>query len=133
MAVQAVIFDWGGTLTPWHSVDLSGLWHEVCAGHFAAPRAAEIAAAIHAAELELWQLANTRQLSSTMSHVFERAGVTPTDALLASYSTAWEPHTYTDPDAPDLLRHLRERGIRTGVLSNTFWPRSWHEEIFRRD
>ena len=22
MAVKAVIFDWGGTLTPWHGIDL---------------------------------------------------------------------------------------------------------------
>ncbi|MGD0685332.1 MAG: HAD family hydrolase, partial [Streptosporangiaceae bacterium] len=27
----------------------------------------------------------------------------------------------------------RERGIRIGVLSNTMWPRDWHEEVFRRD
>ena len=76
---------------------------------------------------------NREQRSATMSHVFERAGITPPDGLLAAYSTAWDPHTYTDPDAPELLRYLRGRGIRIGVLSNTFWPRSWHEEIFRRD
>jgi putative hydrolase of the HAD superfamily len=133
MAVQAVIFDWGGTLTPWHTVDLALLWRSACAGHYAAERAAEVAAAVHAAELELWQLANSEQRSSTLSHVFERAGVTPSEALLASYSRVWEPHTYTDPDAPALLGHLRERGIKVGVLSNTFWPRAWHEEIFRRD
>jgi putative hydrolase of the HAD superfamily len=34
---------------------------------------------------------------------------------------------------PPLLRDLRQRGVRIGVLSNTFWPRAWHEEIFRRD
>jgi len=133
MAVQAVIFDWGGTLTPWHTVDLGGLWQTVCAEHYAGARAAQVAAAVHAAELELWQLANTEQRSSTLSHVFERAGVTPDEALLVSYSRAWEPHTYTDPDAPALLGYLRERGIKVGVLSNTFWPRDWHEEIFRRD
>ena len=88
---------------------------------------------MHAAELELWGLATTEQRSATLSHVFERAGVTPSEALLASYSRAWEPHTYIDPDAPALLGHLRERGIKVGVLSNTFWPRDWHEEIFRRD
>jgi len=133
MAVRAVIFDWGGTLTPWHTVDVGGLWQSVCADHYAAARAAEVAAAVHAAELELWRLATTEQRSSTLSHVFDRAGVTPSEALLASYSRAWEPHTYIDPDAPALLGHLRERGIKVGVLSNTFWPRDWHEEIFRRD
>ena len=26
MAIEAVIFDWGGTLTPWHNVDIRGAW-----------------------------------------------------------------------------------------------------------
>jgi putative hydrolase of the HAD superfamily len=133
VAVQAVIFDWGGTLTPWHAVEVSDLWQQACVGHFAAERAVEVATAVHAAELDAWQLAEREHRSSTLSHIFERAGITPNDALLASYSSAWEPHTYTDPDAPALMTYLRERGIRIGVLSNTFWPRSWHEEIFRRD
>ena len=133
MSVQAVIFDWGGTLTPWHTVDLTEIWHAVCTRHFAAERAVEVATAMHAAERELWQLAEREHRSSTMNHVFERAGVAPSEDLLASYSSAWEPHTFTDPDAPALLSYLRERGIKVGVLSNTFWPRRWHEEIFRRD
>jgi putative hydrolase of the HAD superfamily len=133
VSVQAVIFDWGGTLTPWHTVDLTEIWHAVCTRHFAAERAVEVATAMHAAERELWQLAEREHRSSTMNHVFERAGVAPSEDLLASYSSAWEPHTFTDPDAPALLSYLRERGIKVGVLSNTFWPRRWHEEIFRRD
>jgi putative hydrolase of the HAD superfamily len=133
VTVQAVIFDWGGTLTPWHSVDISELWRSVFNQHLTGEHADRAAAAVHAAEADLWRLAEREQRSSTLSHIFERAGVTPSEALLASYSTAWEPHTFTDPDAPALLRHLRERGIKIGVLSNTFWPRAWHEEIFRRD
>jgi putative hydrolase of the HAD superfamily len=133
VSVQAVIFDWGGTLTPWHTVDLTEIWRAVCTRHFAAERAVEVATAMHAAERELWQLAEREHRSSTMNHVFERAGIAPSEDLLASYSSAWEPHTFTDPDAPALLSYLRERGIKVGVLSNTFWPRRWHEEIFRRD
>jgi putative hydrolase of the HAD superfamily len=133
VGVAAVIFDWGGTLTPWHAIDPAELWRGVCAEHFTAGSVSEVAAAICAAEQDLWQLVTSEQRSSTMSHVFERAGVTPPDGLLASYSRAWDPHTFTDPDAPALLSDLRKRGIKVGVLSNTFWPRSWHEEIFRRD
>jgi putative hydrolase of the HAD superfamily len=131
--MQAVIFDWGGTLTPWHTIDPVALWRGVCTEHYSAEQAADVAAAIHAAERDLWQVAESEHRSSTMNAVFERAGIAPSEALLASYSRAWEPHTYTDPDAPALLTYLRERGIRVGVLSNTFWPRDWHEEIFRRD
>ena len=32
-----------------------------------------------------------------------------------------------------MLRELRRRGIKVGVLSNTMWPRSAHEQIFVRD
>jgi putative hydrolase of the HAD superfamily len=133
VTVQAVIFDWGGTLTPWHTVDITELWLGVCAPHFGSGRAAQVAAAMHTAERELWQLVEQEHRSSTLTELFERAGVAPDEALLATYSRLWEPHTYTDPDVPVLWRYLRSRGIKVGVLSNTFWPRSWHEEIFRRD
>jgi putative hydrolase of the HAD superfamily len=45
----------------------------------------------------------------------------------------WDPHTLTDPEAAPLLRSLRERGIKIGVLSNTMWPRNAHERVFTRD
>jgi len=133
VAVEAVIFDWGGTLTPWHSIDHVELWHSVCAPHFPADRVAAIAAAIHLAEQELWLSSEREHSSATMDQVFELAGVIATEELLASYSAAWEPHTFTDPEAIDLLSNLRGAGVKIGVLSNTMWPRSWHEEVFRRD
>jgi putative hydrolase of the HAD superfamily len=133
VTVDAVIFDWGGTLTPWHTVDVAELWATVCAPHFPAAAAAAAAIALHAAESQLWRTAEQLQSSATMDALFELAGVTATAELIASYVAAWEPHTFTDSDAPDLLRHLRDRSIRVGVLSNTMWPRSWHEDVFRRD
>jgi putative hydrolase of the HAD superfamily len=133
MAVQAVIFDWGGTLTPWHTIDHEALWLDVCARHFPAERAAPIAGAIRKAEFALWRQSETAQQSATLDHVFERAGITPDEAFLATYYRLFEPHTLTDPDAAPLLRELRGRGIRVGVLSNTMWPRSAHELVFRRD
>jgi putative hydrolase of the HAD superfamily len=133
MAVRAVIFDWGGTLTPWHTIDHETLWRTVCSPHFPAGQADEIAAAICAAERELWQATDESQASATMEMIMERAGVDPTDALLAAYFEAWEPHTLTDPEAAPLLRGLRERGLKVGVLSNTMWPRNAHERVFVRD
>jgi putative hydrolase of the HAD superfamily len=133
MAVRAVIFDWGGTLTPWHTIDYPALWHTICAEHYPAGRHAEVAAAICAAERELWLSAEQDHHSATIFSVFERAGIAPTEALLASYTRAWEPHTFTDPQAPAVLRYLHQRGIKVGVLSNTMWPRRWHEHVFRRD
>jgi putative hydrolase of the HAD superfamily len=131
--VQAVIFDWGGTLTPWHTVDHVRLWQEVCARHYADEHAQRHATAIREAEQELWRAAESDHRSATIHHVFARAGVEPTDSFLASYFEAWEPHTLTDPEAAGVFRQLRGHGIRIGVLSNTMWPRSRHEEIFGRD
>jgi putative hydrolase of the HAD superfamily len=133
VTVEAVIFDWGGTLTPWHSINTAQLWATVCEPHFAAELAAAHGAVLHATEQELWRATLADQRSATITRLFELAGVVPSEELLASYARAWEPHTFTDPDAAALLRYLRERGIRVGVLSNTMWPRSWHEDIFRRD
>ncbi len=133
MTVQAVIFDWGGTLTPWHSINVEQLWQTICEPHFVVAEAAANAAALHAAEQELWQVARSQHRSATMNQLFERAGIVPSEPLLASYVKAWEPHTFTDPEVAALLGALRERGTRIGVLSNTMWPRSWHEDVFRRD
>jgi putative hydrolase of the HAD superfamily len=133
VAVRAVIFDWGGTLTPWHSVDQEKLWLSVCVRQYPAAEAAAAAGAVRAAEMELWRLAETAQQSSTLDALFERAGVTASADFLASYYEAWDPHTFTDPDAAPLLRELRRRGIKIGVLSNTMWPRAAHERIFIRD
>jgi putative hydrolase of the HAD superfamily len=133
VTVQAVIFDWGGTLTPWHSINMEQLWQTVCEPHFPVELAATHAAALHAAELQLWRTSTAEHRSATMSVLFELAGVVPTEALLASYMKAWEPHTFTDPDAGELFGYLRERRVRIGVLSNTMWPRTWHEDVFRRD
>ena len=92
-----------------------------------------MAAAARAAETELWLLGESAQQSATLDSVFARAGVMATAAFLASYYEAWDPHTLTDPDVPPLLRELRRRGIKIGVLSNTMWPREAHERIFIRD
>ena len=133
MAVRTVIFDWGGTLTPWHGVDHQALWHGVCVQHYAQAEAAEVARAIYQAERAVWQDIERSQESATLTHVFERARVSVPDALLASYFAAWEPHTLTDPDALPLFRELRRRDIRIGVLSNTLWPRAVHDRCFARD
>lgn len=133
MAVRAVIFDWGGTLTPWHRIDLGGLWLGVCERHYPADEAAAMAAAARAAEMELWRHSERSHRSWTLDHIFERAGVAASADFLASYFEAWDPHTLTDPEALPLLRELRRRGVKVGVLSNTMWPRTAHEKIFVRD
>jgi len=45
----------------------------------------------------------------------------------------FERHTRAEPEAPAVLRRLRGMGLRTGMLSNTHWPREWHERFLVRD
>jgi putative hydrolase of the HAD superfamily len=131
-ATEAVIFDWGGTLTPWHTIDHIALWQAVCRPHFPADHE-QRASAAHAAETAAWDLVKAERRSSTIFTVLKAAGIDPTDALFATYLTLWAPHTFTDPAAAAMLRALRADGIKIGVLSNTLWPRDWHEDVFRRD
>lgn len=121
-----MIFDWGGTLTPWHTIEPRGAW-------LAAVGDADVAARLHAAEDEAWARSRDEQRSATLDDVFAAAGVDHTEQMLAALHEWWEPHTFTDPDVPELFAGLHERGIRVGVLSNTIWPRSRHEGIFERD
>lgn len=126
MTVRAVIFDWGGTLTPWHTVQPHEAW-------VAAVSDAELAARLAAAENEIWARTTNGHRSGTLDEVFASAGVPVSDQALAAFSQWWDPHTFLDPDAPALFEALRDRDIRIGVLSNTLWPRARHEEIFERD
>jgi putative hydrolase of the HAD superfamily len=126
MAVDAVIFDWGGTLTPWHTIDPGESW-------FAASGDPALAGRLADAENEAWARCRDDHVSATLHSVLEAAGVDADDQFLASYHAWWEPHTLTDPDVPELFAWLRGEGIRTGILSNTIWPRERHERIFARD
>ncbi|MEV5571544.1 HAD-IA family hydrolase [Spirillospora sp. NPDC052269] len=133
MSVKAVIFDWGGTLTPWHDIDIARMWREVCATGLDPDLAADAAARLHAAEDELWRRGRDEHRSATLDEVFATAGVDPSETLLTAIYELWAPHTLIDPAAPGLLRELRARGVKVGVLSNTMWTRDWHERIFARD
>ncbi|MGH8773871.1 MAG: HAD family hydrolase [Jiangellaceae bacterium] len=132
MTIDAVIFDWGGTLTPWHTVDLAEQWRAYA--RIVAPDEVDaVALALLTADEEAWEAARLHQQSATFADVVSTARV-PYDAeAVRALREFWEPHTFTDLDVPDLFAGLRERGIRVGVLSNTIWPRAWHEEVFARD
>ena len=124
--IEAVIFDWGGTLTPWHTVEPLEAW-------VAAVGDADLAARLLAAEEQVWIRSRDEHRSATLAEVFAAVDVEHTDEMLRSFHEWWEPHTFLDPDVPELFAGLKRRGIRIGVLSNTIWPRSEHERIFERD
>jgi putative hydrolase of the HAD superfamily len=88
---------------------------------------------LRAAADALWARSRDEHVSATLADMFAHAGLTHDEDLLSSYREFWEPHTLIDPDVPQLLDRLRADGLRVGVLSNTVWPREWHEDFFRRD
>jgi putative hydrolase of the HAD superfamily len=129
--LEAVIFDWGGTLTPWHDVDFALESQALAAAAVGADETA--ATALLAAGATVWGRSRDEHVSATLSDIFAEAGLSHDADLLTAYRDFWEPHTLIDPDVPPLLEALRADGLRVGVLSNTVWPRSWHEEFFARD
>jgi putative hydrolase of the HAD superfamily len=126
MALEAVIFDWGGTLTPWHTIDHHDCW-------FAVTGDAGQAAALAAAEASVWALVRHEHRSGTLDDILRAAQVRLSGAQLARYYEWWDEHSYTDPAVPGVLAGLRERGLKVGVLSNTTWPGEQHARIFTRD
>ncbi len=94
---------------------------------------AEITTRLHAAGEAIWGRSRDQQQSSTVADLFDEAGLEHDPELLTAYFEFWEPHTLTDPEAAPMFEALRADGLKVGVLSNTIWPRAWHEGFFDRD
>jgi putative hydrolase of the HAD superfamily len=153
MPVDAVVFDWGGTLTalPAADADLLALWR-LAAAHIAdhlatgqtnshVPGADEIAAHLLAVERAAWDRAVESGRSFTLSEVLDEAsaslGLDVAAAVLDEAATrhldGWTARIVHDPDAREVLEALHSKGVRTGLLSNTHWPRHVHEHFLERD
>jgi len=147
--LRAVIFDWGGTLTPWHDVDLPQQWRVFAREVHGLPvedpavspddlaEADSLALRIHAAEERAWARGRETHESASIEAILADAEI---DAdhdrhllALAAYRRFWEPHTHTDPQVRPLWEGLHDRGLKVGVLSNTIWSRDYHREVFQRD
>ncbi|MCE1180116.1 HAD family hydrolase [Actinomycetota bacterium] len=136
--VDAVVFDWGGTVTPWHTVDLRAQWVAFADGVGAiACQMTDIATRLLAAEDDAWREGREHGSSARLGEILESVGFPPGDprtvAGQAAYEEFWEPHTFTHPAIPYLWEGLRDKGIRVGVLSNTIWTREYHHGVFARD
>jgi putative hydrolase of the HAD superfamily len=141
-AIEAVIFDWGGTLTPWHTVDVTEQWlayaREYARNHPDHPDGGKaLAESMLEAEKVAWERIRGDGGSATLEELLDAVGIT-TDhpnhgSAQQAYEEFWEPHTYTHADVVPVFQGLRARGIRVGVLSNTIWSRRYHDGIFERD
>jgi putative hydrolase of the HAD superfamily len=97
VAVDAVIFDWGGTLTRWHDVDFH---EESLALAQAVVQTAEepvdvaaLAPRLHDANGVIWGRSRDEQRSATIDDLFTEAGLDHDPELLHAYYDFWVPHT----------------------------------------
>jgi putative hydrolase of the HAD superfamily len=138
--IEAVIFDWGGTLSVYVDVDMEDMWR-VAARHLAPDREDELRAQLVQVEAEAWARIKVDQHSFTLAQLLAQAseavGLDVAAAVLEEASShhldAWTPHIRHDPDAAGVLQALADRGTRIGLLSNTHWPRAFHEHFLARD
>ena len=143
MQLEAVIFDWGGTLSEYAEIELYDMW-KLAAAHLARATGrpeAELTAQLLAAELRYWEGVKTSQKTGTLQEILaaeSRAlGLDVTEAVVAEtaqrHLDAWTPHIRHHADARDTLRALRDAGLKLGLLSNTHWPEAYHEHFLQRD
>src|SRR4051794_33943497 len=140
MPVDAVIFDWGGTLSLFVEAELVDAWRLV-ARHLAPDREDEVTEVLVTVEAEFWATTATHQRSATLAQLLtaasERIGLDPAEALLEEAATrhldAWPPHITPAPGAADVWREWRARGMRVALLPNPHWPRPSHEHSLERD
>lgn len=138
--LEAVVFDWGGTLSEFVPIELLDVWR-LAARHLAPDREDDLTKGLVEVEAAFWATTTTHQRSSTLGALLasasETVGLDVTDAVLEEAAThhldAWTPHIRHDPDAGPVLRALRQRGLRLALLSNTHWPRTFHERFLERD
>lgn len=140
MTIEAVIFDWGGTLSEFVDAELVDAWR-LAAHHLDPAREDEITARLVDVESEFWATTSSHQRSATLADLLATAAreleLDVAEALLEEaalrHLDAWTPHIRHDPDAGQTLAALRAAGLRIGMLSNTHWPRAFHEHFLERD
>jgi putative hydrolase of the HAD superfamily len=147
MAIDAVVFDWGGTLTDgWLSeAELLDLWR-LAALHLAEETGRpdtvdELAERLWAVELAAWDRAIASGRSFRIAELLDEAtralgldvGTAVLDEAARRHLDGWTRHVHHRDEAAEVLSALRAQGLRIGLLSNTHWPRHVHEHFLARD
>ena len=138
--MEAVIFDWGGTLSVWAEVDIEDMWR-LAARHISPEREEELLQRLIAVEERSWQRTRTDRCSTRLADLLAEAsaeiGADVAEAVLeeaaAHHLDTWTPHIRHHTDAAGALGVLRDAGLKIGLLSNTHWPRHFHEHFLERD
>ena len=140
-AIEAIIFDWGGTLSQWANQEVVDTLWRPAAEVLEADRADELHQALLEAEGAMWQTLRDGQESARLNEIVAAAaisaGLTNIDHLHAdaaqAYLNAWSPLITHHPDALPVLAACKSIGLKTGLLSNTHWPAEFHNSMLERD
>ena len=138
--IDAVIFDWGGTLSVFAEIDLEDMWR-LAARHLAPSNEDALCKRLAEIEAESFARAYTDQRSTALPDILRMAsqeiGIDVGEAILEEaalhHLDSWTPHIVHDADAGPVLAALKDRGLNTALLSNTHWPRAFHEHFLERD
>jgi len=122
---RAVIFDWGGTLTPWHSVDLEEQWLVFARQvHAQEEHATVLAARILAAEEAAWGRSRTEHSSARLHEILAEAGFDPGDLVREA---AWSADYHRGVFERDGVLDLIDADLYSSELA---WTKP-HPEAFR--
>ena len=143
MSIEAVVFDWGGTLSFYADIELIDMW-QLAAERLALETgrdADELRDKLLAAELRYWEGVKRTQRTGSLIDILQEEslalGLDVTGAVIEEVASrhldAWTPHIRHHADAVATLSRLREQGLKIGLLSNTHWPESFHEHFLERD
>jgi len=141
--VQGVIFDWGGTLSHYANIELLDMWR-LAAGRIAEHSARDsdtVLERLVEVDLRLWERtaadARAYALPDILREATRELGIDLTEVIIEEagthYLDSWTPHIRHFDDARPTLAALKERGLRIGMLSNTHWPKAYHEHFLERD
>jgi putative hydrolase of the HAD superfamily len=143
MNIQAVVFDWGGTLSRYADIDLVDMW-QLAAEHLARITGRDVddlRDRLCAAEARYWEGVQRTQRTGTLGDILSEEsralGLDVTKAVISEaaqrHLDAWTPHIQHHADAVSTLSALRARGLKLALLSNTHWPETFHEHFLARD
>ncbi len=139
-ALGAVVFDWGGTLAVHQPVELLDLWRT--AARILSPEDEEsLTQRLVAVDQRVWArtLSTMRsvRLMDIVREASEEVGLDVAQAVISAAQDAhlddWTRTITHHVSAREVLLDARERALAVGLLSNTHWPRSYHEHFLTRD
>lgn len=138
--LEAVIFDWGGTLIPHVDDELIDMWR-LAAEQLDPSRAEEIVEALVTVERASWVRTHGSQRSARLMDLMLTAGdeldLDVAGAVLGAAGqrplSEWATSISHRADAVPVLRAIRGAGLKVGMVTNTRWPRAFHQQFLEAD